>query len=166
MGWRRVGGGGGVGVFQEAVTLPDQLEQAENYIKKLRSNLEQMKQKKERLLSSEENQDFSYYSNLKKGETSEVDFPKIEIYEKGSVLEVILITRMNYQFIFSETIRILHEEGVEVVNASFSVFDGIVFHTIHSKVGEVGMDNAIRTTRISERLKNFVYGSRLVIIRM
>jgi hypothetical protein len=35
---------------------------------------------------------------------------------------------------FNETIRVLHEEGAEIINASFSVVEDTVFHTINSKV--------------------------------
>ncbi|KAG9133147.1 hypothetical protein Leryth_026206 [Lithospermum erythrorhizon] len=64
-------------VSREAVTLPDQLEQAENYIKKLRSNLEQMKQKKER-----------------KEKPRRWIFQKLNM--KEFYLEVILVTQANY----------------------------------------------------------------------
>ena len=46
-----------------------------------------------------------------------------------------LVTGLNYKFMFKETIRLLHEEGAEIVNAGLSVVNDTVFHTIHSKVG-------------------------------
>lgn len=66
---------------------------------------------------------------------SKVKPPQIDIHEKGSALEVVLITGLDFQFMFNETIRVIHEEGAEIVNASFSVVDDTVFHTIHAKVG-------------------------------
>jgi hypothetical protein len=35
---------------------------------------------------------------------------------------------------FNEIIRVLHEEGAEIINASLSVVEDTVFQTIHSKV--------------------------------
>lgn len=61
--------------------------------------------------------------------------PQIMIQEMGSSLVIGLTTCSSSQFIFNETIRILHEEGAEIVNASFSVVDDTVFHTIHLTVG-------------------------------
>lgn len=60
--------------------------------------------------------------------------PRIEIQQMGSALEVVLITGFDCQFMFSETIRVLHEEGVDVVNASYKVIEGAVFHSIHCQV--------------------------------
>nr|KYP32300.1 hypothetical protein KK1_047057 [Cajanus cajan] len=71
----------------------------------------------------------------------------------GSVLEVVLVTGLDFQFMFNETIRVLQEEGSDVVNASYTVIENEVFHTIHCRVGESG--NA--TLRISEKLKKFLY---------
>lgn len=64
----------------------------------------------------------------------EVKIPHIEVREKGSALEIVLITGLDFRFMFCETIRLLHDEGAEVVNASFSVVDDTIFHSIHSKV--------------------------------
>lgn len=61
--------------------------------------------------------------------------PQIEIHAIDTALEVVLITGLNSEFMFSETIRVLHEEGAEIVNASFTAVEDTIFHTIHSKVG-------------------------------
>lgn len=66
--------------------------------------------------------------------TGGLNLPNIDVRVMGSALEVVLITGLNCQFMFSDIIRMLHEEGAEVVSASFSVLDHTVFHTIHSKV--------------------------------
>ncbi|CAN1807239.1 Transcription factor bHLH162 [Linum perenne] len=98
------------------MALPDQLDQAAKYIKKLQTNLEKMRVKKERLT------------------TVSIRPPRIEIREMGSALEVVLVTGLDSHFVFNETIRVIQEEGGEVVNASFSVAEDLVFHTIHSQV--------------------------------
>lgn len=85
------------------------------------------------------------------------NLPRFDIHVNGSALEVVLITGLNYQFMFTETVRILHEEGADVVSASFSVVDHTVFHTIHSKV-ETDMFSHFSALLflISSELDNFV----------
>jgi len=68
------------------------------------------------------------------GEISGLKSPRFEIQQTGSALEVVLITGLDSQFMFSETIRVLHEEGVDVVNASYNVIEDAVFHSIHCQV--------------------------------
>ncbi|KAI9198082.1 hypothetical protein LWI28_009748 [Acer negundo] len=140
----------------EATSLPDQLEEAANYIKRLQIKLERMKENKERLIMGTDRSMISETTTEMAASRLMLKSPHIEIHEKGSALEVVLITRLDCQFLFSETIRLLHEEGAEIVNASFSVVNDTIFHTIQSKIGDSGLsDNG--AARISERLKKLVY---------
>ncbi|KAI9198289.1 hypothetical protein LWI28_013059 [Acer negundo] len=140
----------------EATSLPDQLEEAANYIKRLQIKLERMKEKKDRLIMGTDRSMISETTTTMAAPGLMMKSPHIEIHEKGSALEVVLITGLDFQFMFSETIRLLHEEGAEIVNASFSVVNDTVFHTIHSKVGDSGLSDH-EAARISERLKKLVY---------
>ncbi|KAM1045799.1 hypothetical protein FF1_036703 [Malus domestica] len=139
----------------EAASLPDQLDDAVNYIKQLQTNLEKMREKKDRLMGGIEksthcNAGFGLCAGPITGGS-----PLVEIHETGSALEVQMITGLEYQFMFNESIRVLHEEGADVVNAGFSVVEDTVFHTIHSKIEELAPGCA--AARISERLnKKFV----------
>uniref|UniRef100_A0A2N9EBG8 BHLH domain-containing protein n=1 Tax=Fagus sylvatica TaxID=28930 RepID=A0A2N9EBG8_FAGSY len=135
--------------LQEVTSLPDQLDEAANYIKKLQTKLEKMREKKSSLMGIE-NPNASTNSGMMMGYKP----PQIEIHEIGSALEVVLITGLDCQFMFNETIRVLHEEGAEIVNASFTVVEDTVFHTIHSKVGDSALGYG--ATGISARLKKFV----------
>ncbi|KAF8409239.1 hypothetical protein HHK36_005313 [Tetracentron sinense] len=135
--------------FLEAISLPDQLDEAANYIKRLEKKLEKMKAKKEAIRKS----NTSMNSGITVGSSKSV--PQLEIHEMGSALEVVLISGLKSQLIFNEIIRVLHEEGAEVVNASFSVVDDTAFHTIHSEVGESAL--GFGAARISERLKKLVH---------
>ncbi|GFQ08616.1 hypothetical protein PHJA_003005600 [Phtheirospermum japonicum] len=74
----------------------------------------------------------------------------------GSALEVVLVSGQNCQFMFSEIIRMLHEEGAEVVNASFSVLDNSLFHTIHCEINGDRSAQEYGAARISDRLRKFV----------
>ncbi|PIN19325.1 hypothetical protein CDL12_07985 [Handroanthus impetiginosus] len=126
----------------ELVSLSDQLEGATDYIKKLQLKLEKLKQKKNFLMGNSQNPDI-------KG----LQIPAIDVHASGSDLDVILTTGPDCQFMFTETIRILHEEGAQVVSAGFSVVDQTVFHSIHSKIGDCAVED--EASRISERLRKF-----------
>ncbi|PIN04391.1 hypothetical protein CDL12_23074 [Handroanthus impetiginosus] len=126
---------------RESISLSDRIEGATNYIKKLQARLEKMKQKKNCILMSR---------NSSNGGINVV--PNFDVRIMGSALEIVLITGQNCQFMFTEVIRMLHEEGAEVVSASFSCVDNTVFHTIHSKIGQDFV-----AVRICERLRKLVY---------
>ncbi|KAK7327869.1 hypothetical protein VNO77_21962 [Canavalia gladiata] len=136
---------------RELISLPDQLEEATNYIKKLQVNLEKMKDKKNMLLGIE--RPIMRINNG--GNTMGLKTPRVEIQQIGSALEVVLVSGLDSEFIFSESIRVLQEEGVDVVNASYKIVGDAVFHSIHSQV----MESASGAARISERLKNFIHDS-------
>ncbi|XP_039034567.1 transcription factor bHLH162-like [Hibiscus syriacus] len=103
-------------------SLPDQLEEAAKYIKRLQTNLERMKQER-RLTRSKQQQQWLEITSSR------------EIHEMGSSLVIGLTTDREKQFVFKEMVRVLHEEGADIVNAGFSVVDDTAFHTIHFTVG-------------------------------
>ncbi|KAK9936385.1 hypothetical protein M0R45_013230 [Rubus argutus] len=135
--------------------LPDQIDEAVNYIKKLQTNLEKMRDKKDSLMGVEK---ITHNNNGGFGggilNLGGLRSPQIEIREMGSALEVVLITGLDCQFMFDESIRVLLEEGADIVNASFTVVGHTIFHTIHSKIGESAPGPV--AARISERLGKFV----------
>ena len=118
-------------MLQEVTSLPDQLDEAARYIKSLQMNLERMKEKKNSLMGVETNPNMNQNTRMvKEGLKS----PQFEIQQKGSALEVVLITGLDCQFMFNETIRVLYEEGADIVNASYTVVEDTVFHTMHCQV--------------------------------
>ncbi|GMN50784.1 hypothetical protein TIFTF001_019945 [Ficus carica] len=116
-----------------------------------------MKEKKNSLLEIEKSGNKNYNNTNNVGNVASLKLPQIEVHEKGSAMEVVLITGlMDSQFMFNETIRVLNEEGADIVNASFSVTnEDTVFHTIHCKIGEFGPSPGA-AARISEWLTKFV----------
>lgn len=89
-----------------------------------------MKEKRESLMGIEN-------PKARLGEAIEVGFkpPLIDIHEAGCALVVNLITGLDASsFMFYQIIRMLHEEGLDILNANFSVKSSTVFHTIHAKV--------------------------------
>ncbi|MBA0811956.1 hypothetical protein Gohar_025967 [Gossypium harknessii] len=130
--------------------------EAANYIKRLQTNLERMKQRKDSLISGGQSMNIA---SSRPGFSPKV--PQIQIHEMGSSLVIGLTTDTHSRFIFNDTIRILHEEGADIVNASFSVVGNTAFHTIHLTVGELTPDyHGVVVTRIAERLNKFIYDAR------
>lgn len=116
-------------LLQDSLPLPDQIDEATKYIKKLEENVMNLKEKKDSLVGVD-----GKYSNIR---GYSLNSPvQIEVHEKGSAVEVILVTGLECQFVFTEAMRIVHEEHAEVVNASYSVVGTTVFHSIHAKVNQ------------------------------
>ncbi|XP_042520947.1 transcription factor bHLH162-like [Macadamia integrifolia] len=131
--------------------LPEQLEEATNYIKRLENKLERLKEKKEHLMGIER-----LSKSMNSGMMVKLTAPPhIEIHDMGSALGVILVSEFDTQFMFYEIIRLLQEEGADVVSAKFSAVNQTYFHTIHSEVGESSLDSG--AARISNRLTKFVH---------
>ncbi|KAK3184127.1 hypothetical protein Dsin_031413 [Dipteronia sinensis] len=143
---------------QEALPLPDQIDEAVNYIKTLEKKLQESKEKKQNLMGSSRKRPLRSYSAPTDMASSSSIPPQIEIHETGSTLELILTSGLDNQFIFYEVIRILHEESAEVVSANFSVVGNKILHVVHAEIGDA-IFSTFGATKISERLNQFVNGS-------
>ena len=114
-----------------SLALPDQIDVAIKYIKDLEKRVNSAKEKKNRLQGKNKsaiNMDSSSSSS------SSSSSPQLKINQMGKSLEIILSSGNDNQYLLCETLRILEEEGTEVVSASFSVSGNSVFHTIHAQV--------------------------------
>lgn len=105
------------------------MDQAAAYIKKLRENIEGLKER--RALAAHI---VGINKDMSDGMMLEFRTPVIEVKDLGSTVEVVLISGLNKNFMFCDVISVLEEEGAEVVNASFSQVANKVFHVIHSQV--------------------------------
>ena len=119
--------------MQEAVPLPDQIDEAVNYIKSLETKVKMAKEKKERLLMGRKRSRGCNCSSAFETKES-LKSTKIEIHELGSTLEVVLKCGFENQFIFNEMIRILHEENIEVMSANSSLAGDSMIHVVHAEV--------------------------------
>lgn len=120
---------------QEALSLPDQVDEAINYIKMLEMKLKECKKKKESLQGRERSHAcISDGPEARLMTISSPKAPEIEIHQMGSNFEVNLTSGVDDQFIFYEVIRILHQDGAEILNANFSVVGNTIFHVIHAEV--------------------------------
>ncbi|KAK8678234.1 hypothetical protein V6N13_143740 [Hibiscus sabdariffa] len=137
----------------ESASLPDQLHEATKYIKKLQMDLERMKEKKHSLMGVER------WKNTTRSSSHGPKSHEIQVHGMGYSLVVGLRIHSHTnssRFVFNQTIRIIHEEGGDIVNASFSVVGDSVFHTIHLTAGhESAPDYGAAARRISERLTTF-----------
>jgi hypothetical protein len=108
----------------------DQLDYAASYIKQLRERIEQLEGRKEEARSLDTNSNKMIQDTMKIGSK----LPLIDLKDMGSIIEVSLISGLHKNFMFSEVISILQEEGAEVVSSSFSTVGDKVFHSIHAQV--------------------------------
>jgi len=114
-----------------ALPLPDQVDEAINYINRLETNLKLAKEKKESLMGNKRSRDGCSSSSVAKGS---IKLPKIEIHEMGPTLQVIVTCGVDDHFIFCEIMRILHEENVEVISSNSSLAGHSLLHTVHAQV--------------------------------
>ncbi|XP_023531689.1 transcription factor bHLH162-like [Cucurbita pepo subsp. pepo] len=134
-----------------SLALPDQIDEAVKYIKELEKKVNLAKEKKEKLEGKNKSS-----MNIESSSSSSAS-PQLKIHQSGRSLEIILSSGLDNQYLFSETISILQEEGVEVVNASFSVSGSSVFQTFHAQLE--GSMIEFEAAKVTERLKRLVYGS-------
>ncbi|XP_027348195.1 transcription factor bHLH162-like [Abrus precatorius] len=140
---------------KEALPLPDQVDEAINYIKSLEARVKMAKEKKESLQGRKRSRgDISSSAFAAAGFAKS---PQLEIHEMGSSLEVVLTCGLDNQFIFYEIIRMLHEEKIEVRSANSSLAGDSVLHVVHAEIPQSFLQ--FGATKVSERLKRFVNGS-------
>ncbi|KAK8486992.1 hypothetical protein V6N13_121360 [Hibiscus sabdariffa] len=121
------------------------LERATMYVNQLRNRVQELKQKHSRL--EEESKEMGGQPSLA--------FPFLSIIELDSTLEVNLITGWNAKFQLSHILKILMEEGAQVVKAAANHTAGdIIMYSIHCQ--PISSRIGIATSRVHERLENLV----------
>ncbi|MED6173725.1 hypothetical protein PIB30_062336 [Stylosanthes scabra] len=115
---------------KEALPLPDQVDEAINYIKNLEEKVKMAKEKKEGLLGRKRTRgvggDGSGCSSTKP--------PQLEVHEMGSCLEIVMTCGLENQFIFYEIIRILNQENIDVKTSNSTLQGDSMLHVIHAEV--------------------------------
>ncbi|OMO90052.1 hypothetical protein CCACVL1_07531 [Corchorus capsularis] len=146
---------------KEPLSLPDQIDEAVNYIKSLETRLKESREKKESLMGRKRSHRCSNNIAATDQAMGRLKAPEIRIQfqEMGSSIEVVLMTGQDTsQFMFNEMIRIIHGEGADILNANFSVVGNTVFHIVHAELG-AHMFSFGTATKIKEKLNRFVHGS-------
>ncbi|KAK7324711.1 hypothetical protein VNO77_28497 [Canavalia gladiata] len=139
---------------KDAKAVPDQIDEAIDYIKNLETKVKREKEKRESLKERKKTRgDCSSAFQVQGNPKS----PKIEIQETDSSLEVILTCGADNEFLFYEIIRILFEENVEIVTANFSIVGDSLLLVVHGEIPQSCLQ--FGASKVSERLKRFVNGS-------
>lgn len=107
---------------------------AASYIKQLRERIDWLEKRKDLAIRASGPSE-SRGANPPTLDDTGLKLPVIQIMEWDSGLKVSLISRVDKNFMLYEAITILHEEGAEVVSASFSVIGNKIFHILHAQVG-------------------------------
>lgn len=100
------------------MTQKDLLDQAFGYIKELKERVDRLRELKE----------------MRSRVMITFRPSQVEVRNLDPNLEVILVCESRTRFMFHEVINVLEEEGVEVINASFSTVGDRIFHSIHCQV--------------------------------
>ncbi|XP_009108520.1 transcription factor bHLH162 [Brassica rapa] len=138
--------------------LPDQLDEAANYIKELQVSVEKNRERKRKLVTTAALEKLNSTGSSSMSSSVDVSVPKrlprIEIQETGPIFHISLVTSLEHKFMFHEIIRVLTEElGAGLTHAGYSIVDDAVFHIFDCKVEDCDFG---ATSRISENLKKLV----------
>ncbi|KAG6493266.1 hypothetical protein ZIOFF_048244 [Zingiber officinale] len=118
------------GTTEAALTLPEKLDKAIDYIKEKQGKLENMRKRKRHLSGA---------SGREEASGSGEYLPKIEVQELrtnlNSGLRVVIVSSpWEHQEVFWEAIRVMEVEGFEVANASYTVTGDKAFHIVQCMV--------------------------------
>ena len=116
----------------------DQVLGAVNYICHLQQKIKDLSREKHRMNAA--NKDRKQFSTVKlladehrRLQGSDGEFPTVKINSVLSGVNV-SIDAFEDQIVYSDVLMALEECGLEVVNATSSSINNMVFHTIHNKV--------------------------------
>ncbi|KAK7263671.1 hypothetical protein RJT34_31265 [Clitoria ternatea] len=140
---------------KEPIPLPEQVDEAINYIKSMEAKVKVAQEKKESLQQGIRKRSRDCFT--KSAANSAAKSPQLEIHEIGSSLEVVLTCGLDDQFIFYEIIRMLNEENIDVRSANYSLAGDSVLHVLHAEIPQAFLQ--FGASKVSERLKRFVNGS-------
>ncbi|CAI9759928.1 unnamed protein product [Fraxinus pennsylvanica] len=140
--------------YKKAMNLPDQVDEVVAYIENLKINVEKMKRKKEFLLARKRPNSCITSEIQAYTQTST---PFVEVHNMGPNMDVIFVSGLDDLSKFYSILHLLHEDGIEVANANFSLHGNSTIQTLHDKVGKSRM--GVGATTMSRRLKDLICGS-------
>lgn len=108
------------------LTQHDHVDQATTFIEELKERVEVLKRRKDEVVAQIIGDD-----SKKSISTTTCT---IKVRELDSTLEVILTSGLQKNFTLQEVIKIIEEEGAQVVTANYSTIDGTIYYTIHAQV--------------------------------
>ena len=119
--------------MQDVLTVPDQIHKATNYIENMKKKLEMYKEmKKEKVSHGKRPHSSSSPGTTENPEKSKLT--NVEIHDMGPSMDAIFLSGLEDQASFYGIIRLLCDEGFEVVNATFSSCGNSVVQISYAKV--------------------------------
>ncbi|CAI9092906.1 OLC1v1028264C3 [Oldenlandia corymbosa var. corymbosa] len=117
---------------KEKMPLPALLNRSCQYVKQLKERVEKLKTERE-------------------GLKEDLAVAAVDLHERGPELEVNLVTGLNKGFLLPKVLRVLQEEGAQVLSANYSSSTDRIFYSITSQAlyPRIGID----TSKLRERLK-------------
>ncbi|KAL3511289.1 hypothetical protein ACH5RR_030690 [Cinchona calisaya] len=109
--------------MQGKLSVPIALDLSCDHVKNLKERIEKLKARREKLRAE---------AGI--SETGSLVLPSIVVNEKGSTLEVNLMSGLNNRFKLHEILGILEEEGARVLSANYSTSRDRILYTICSQV--------------------------------
>ncbi|KAL2524507.1 basic helix-loop-helix (bHLH) DNA-binding superfamily protein [Abeliophyllum distichum] len=140
---------------KQSMPLPDQIDEVVAYIESLKMKMEKMKEKKESLMPRKRSK-FSITSDIQANKKSPPP-PLVEVQDMGPNMDVILVSGLDDLSKFYSILHFLHQDGIEVVNANFSIHGNSTIQILHDKVGKSRM--GFGATTMSRKLKDLICGS-------
>ncbi|XP_022137301.1 transcription factor bHLH162-like [Momordica charantia] len=108
-------------ISKDLLSQQNQISYVIAYINELKERVEKLEKKKRAL-------EFTHHHHHHQASRSPggggSTLPVVELRDLGSVIEVMLISDLNRNFLLCQVIAIVEEEGGQVVNASFSTLGG------------------------------------------
>ncbi|KAL3848845.1 hypothetical protein ACJIZ3_010727 [Penstemon smallii] len=121
---------------KEELPLPDQMDEAAEYIKALKMKLDKMKEKKESLLPT--NNSYSWITT--ENQATNKKSLLVEVHEMGPNMYVILANGLKDYSTFQGIISLLHQHGFEIANAIFSLNGNSSIQVFQDKDGKSQME--------------------------
>ncbi|KAK6795296.1 hypothetical protein RDI58_008749 [Solanum bulbocastanum] len=131
---------------KELLTKQDKIDEAITYIEQLKERIEVLKRRKEEVVDDSKKSMPTTSCTIKSS--------MVEVRELDSTLEVILNSGLQKNFTLQEVIKIIEQEGAQVVSANYSAIDDTIYYTIHAqvKIARLGID----ASRVHLRLQKML----------
>ncbi|XP_049396921.1 transcription factor bHLH162-like [Solanum stenotomum] len=136
---------------KEVLTQQDHVDQAITFIEELKERVEVLKRRKDEVVAQVTGDDSKKSISTT---TCTIKTPTVKVRELDSTLEVILTSGLQKNFTLQEVIKIIEEEGAQVVTANYSTIDDTIYYTIHAQVKIIRL--GVDASRIHLRLQKLV----------
>ncbi|XP_047313908.1 transcription factor bHLH162-like [Impatiens glandulifera] len=143
--------------------VTDQIDDAIDYIKNLQTKIEEAEEKKKQLLErGTKRKQPSPTTTAAAAAAISGDIPRsaeIDVRETGPTVDVaISICGLDMNYLFYDTIRVIHQEGGDVITANSSIIGNSVFYTLHATVKNYPIN--YHYGRITKRLQELIHGQQ------